>query len=295
MIQGWIGGGIAGTGAAMQFMAQRKREKATNRVAGQMRAAGEAVAAENFQISDNLRKALESIATERGGLLRDYFQRRVSPERVQAAEQARAARSGTAQGGLDRALAALRGPEGAYEPQARPYQQSQEGFMENREQPMLQAVLDQIAAEGYLTGGRNYDTQNQQTLALAQRPLDNEAELRSLLTGVRQAETQYDFNRLMYDLGLAMEEAQKKGAKEAFWGSILQNIGTGVAGGTNFTYASDTTGRTGTTGGLPATGGSWSGQPGGMRNPSEPGGGYDPYLDPGAMDLPGVDPQRPAV
>lgn len=277
MMNQWIGGGIAGTGAAMQFMAQRKREKAMNRVAEQMRKAGEANTQENFQISDNLRRALESVATERGGMLSDYFQRRVSPERMQAAETARTERTAVAQGGLERAMASLRGPEGAYEPAGHSYQESREGFMENREQPQLQAVLDQLAAEGYLTGGRNYDTQNQQTLALDQRPLDNEAELRMLLTGVRQGETQYDFNTLMAGLNRQMEEAQKRGAKEAFWGSILQNIGTGVAGGSDFKYVSDATGQEG------------------IRNdPRLPGGGYD-ETSPGALDLPGVDPTRPAA
>lgn len=294
---GWMQGissMFSGTGAAMQFMAQRKREKATNRVAGQMTRAGRANAAENYQISDNLRKALESIAAERQDLLGDYFERRISPDRVTAANLARSERELSAQGGMDRALSALAAPEGAYAPDSRAFQESLAGFETRREQPTLEALLSQIAAEGYLTGGRDYDTANQQELALGQRPLDNEAELRNLLTGVRQAETQYAFNTLMQKLVDDMEKAQKRGAKEAFWGSIIQNIGTGMAGGSQFNYASDTTGRTGSTGNLPVAGGMQF-PAGGTRNPNTVGGGGYTEDSPGAIDLPGVDPERPAV
>lgn len=226
-----LGMGLGMAGSAMQFMGQRKTARATERVAGKMRRAGESNASENFGISDNLRKALESITDRRTSELGDYFERRISPDRVTEAGMARDARDEAAGGGLQRALSALQPPEGAYVPNSAPFQQSLEGFEQRREMPSLEALLDQISAQGYLTGGQDYDTQNQQQMALNVRPYDNEAELRNLMTGVRQAETTSDFNGLMTKLNRDMEKAQQAGAKQAMIGSLMQMAGTAMSGG----------------------------------------------------------------
>jgi hypothetical protein len=255
-MSGWIGGAVGGTGSAMQFMAAGKRERATERVANKMEAAGKALGAEKFQISDNLRKALESISDTRQEMTGDYFQRRLSPDRTVAAQENEKVQVDSGAAGMARALGSIAGPPQAYHPGTAAFAASREGFDTRREQPTLQAVLDRIANEGYLTGAQNYDQGNQQQLAMDQRPLDNEAQLRQLLTGVRQGETQFNFDQLMSDLQRQMQDAQHTGDKEAFWGSILQNIGTGIAGGTDFSYTSPNgAAKPGTTGGgddLPA-------------------------------------------
>lgn len=251
-IGGWVGGGVAGTGAAMQFMSGRKREKAQNRVARDMNRATQAFGAENYAVSETLRKALNSIATQRMDITGDYLENRNSPARQLAAEQEQAQRVAASQMGLNKALAALHGPSDAYRGAdsqllsgqavqgqtsgmnpASAFDQSQAVYGA-REQPMLQGIMDQLRNQGYLEGGAAFDTQNQQQMALNMRPLDNEMLLRQLLTGVRQGENKFAYDQKMASLQRAMEAANRVGGTEALWGSILQNIGTGIAGGTNF-------------------------------------------------------------
>lgn len=294
---GWIGGGIAGTGSAMQFMAQRKREKAQNKVAENMKRETAAYGTERYDISDTLRKALDSIAQTRTGNTQEYFENRNSPERKLEAEREQAERVNASQSGLNQALAALHGPSTAYRGAdasllpgqavqgqtdgmnpASPLDQSMAAYGA-REQPGLQGILDQLAAQGYLTGAADFDTGNQQQLALNQRPLDNEAMLRQLLTGVRQGEAKFVHDNEMAGLQRAMEAANRVGATEALWGSILQNIGMGVAGqSSGFQYQSPNGANQ--PGAVPA---------GGMYgNPGAPiGGGYTTG-DPGAGDLPAL-------
>jgi hypothetical protein len=255
-VAGWIGGGVAGTGSAMQFMAQGKRERAQNRVAGEMRAETAQYGQERYDISDTLRRALDSIAQARTGNTEKYLENRNSPERQLAAEQMQNQRIDTAQGGLNKAMAALNGPSNAYRgadstttPGAAVMSPDQTGnpaspFDESlatygrREQPLLHGILQQLYNQGYLQGGANFDTQNQQSLAMHQAPLDNEMLLRQLLTGVRQGEAQYSHETTMAGLQRAMEAANRVGGTEMLWGSILQNVGTGIAGGTDFNYQS---------------------------------------------------------
>lgn len=255
-MSGWIGGGVAGTGSAMQFMAQRKREKAQNRVAGKMKSETASYGAERYDVSETLRKALDSIAQERIGNTQDYFENRNSPERQLAAEREQNQRVTASQSGLNKAMAALNGPSEAYRGPdstmtpgqvvtppggtgnpASPLDQSNQVYGA-REQPMLQGILQQLANQGFLEGGAQFDTQDQQNLALTQRPLDNEAMLRQLLTGVRQGEAKFNYDNQMSALQRAMEAANRVGSTEMLWGSILQNIGTGIAGGTDFQYSS---------------------------------------------------------
>ena len=286
-IGGWVGGGVAGTGSAMQFMAQGKREVAQNRVAGKMRKATTAYGRERKDISDNLRKALDSIVTARTGNETDYFENRNSPERNLEGNREREDRIQASQSGLNTALAVLNGPPDAYrgadsqftpgqslmqpgdqQLAISPIDQSQMIYSQ-LEQPMLQGVLEQLANQGFLEGVTGYDVTNSQNLAMAQRPLDNEMMLRQLLTGVRQGETKFNFDNTMAQLNKEMERANKVGSNEMLWGSILQNIGTGIAGGSNFNYQS-------------AHGGS----PNEAQNPEDRMGDYSEQ-SPGATDLPG--------
>lgn len=251
----WVGGAMSGTGSAMQFMAQGKRERAQNRVAGQMRAEATRFGQEKFEVSDTLRKALDSIAVKHGENTSDYIARRNSPDRQLLAEQEQDQRVAASQVGLNKALAAVNGPPGAYrgvDSVVSPGQavMSQGGVPSGsnldrsmaiygqREQPMLQGILAQLANQGFLQGGAHFDSRNQQQLALTQRPLDNEAMLRQLLTGLRQGESQLNNQQVMTGLNQDMEHANKVGSNEMLWGSILQNIGSGVSGSNSFSYQS---------------------------------------------------------
>jgi hypothetical protein len=86
-----------------------------------------------------------------------------------------------------------------------------------------------------LQGAAGFDTTNQQNLAQTLRPLDNEAFLRQLLTGIRQGETQLNFNQVMAALNQDMERANRVGGTEMMVGGILQNIGAGISGSGSFT------------------------------------------------------------
>lgn len=254
-VAGWIGGGISGTGSAMQFMAQRKREAAQNRVQNDMKNEEARYGQEQFDVSDTLRKALDSIAQQRTGLTSASIANRNSPQRELEAQQVEQQRVQASRAGMNQALAALQGPSNAYRgadgnllPGDAIQGQGAGGngsaldqstaVYGNRVHPALKAALDQLAAQGHLTGAANFDTQNQQQLAMAQRPLDNQSLLRQLLTGVRQGENTYAHSNAMNALQQAMEHANKTGSNEMLWGSILQNIGTGIAGGTDFKYSS---------------------------------------------------------
>lgn len=300
-IGGWVGGGVAGTGSAMQFMAQRKREKAQNRVSGKMKKEATRFGAERYDVSETLRKALDSIAQERIGNTQSYFENRNSPQRQLEAEREQHERVAASQSGLNKAMEALNGPSNAYRGPdsvmtpgqtvtppgptgmnpASPLDTANQVYGQ-REQPMLQGIMAQLANQGFLEGGAQFDTGNQQALALNQRPLDNESMLRQLLLGVRQGEAQFVHDNQMSALQRAMEAANRVGATEMLWGSILQNIGTGIAGGSNFQYSSPN-GANDPTGGANGAGGLYG-------NPGTPVGGGYTTGDPGAGDLPGLNP-----
>jgi hypothetical protein len=294
-VAGWIGAGVGGTGAAMGFMAQGKRERQQNRVAEDMRAETARFGQEQFDVSETLRRALEAVAHLRGETTQQYFDRRNSPERTLEGQRLEQVHTGAAQGGLEKALGAVRGPEGAYQPPGQtasaadvvtgaaaggrsPFDQSMAVYG-GHQADILGALMQQLAAGGYLSGLEGFDTSNQQKLALGLRPLDNEAFLRQLLTGVRQGEDQFAHANRMAQLGRDMEYANKVGSNEMLWGGILQNIGAGISGSGSF-QAPDSQRPAEANGSLNTS----------TINPNDRlGNGYS-MESPGALDLNGVGP-----
>lgn len=293
-VAGWIGAGVGGTGAAMGFMAQGKREKAQNRVADLMRSETARYGQEKFDVSETLRRALESVAHLRGETTQDYFDRRNSPERQLEGQRVEQAHTTAAQGGLEKALTMVRGPDGAYQVPGQtasaadvvtgaaaggrsPFDRSMAVYG-GHQADILSALMAQLAAGGYLSGVEGFDTGNQQQLAMGLRPLDNEAFLRQLLTGVRQGEAQFAHNNIMAQLGRDMDWANKVGSNEMLWGGILQNIGAGISGSGSFTAPESQTPRESS--GINATS---------ISEGDRLGNGYS-MESPGAYDLMGVGP-----
>jgi hypothetical protein len=231
MVPGWgtvVGGVMVAAGTGLSMLGSHKSSKAQERVMRQRRAEEERFGGEQYRISDNLRKAMEGVALAHGQELTAYMEARNGPERIAAANEAQLRQEQAGQSGMDRAMAALAGPDTARAPVQQPYQESLDTNLADQ-RPGLQALMDQIANSGYLQGLQNYDTGNQQGMDLRLAPLQNVVGNEMLVGGVEGAENSR-FNQLMRQrLGLAAQDASREGNGMMLAGALAGLAGKGLA------------------------------------------------------------------
>jgi hypothetical protein len=231
VVPGWgtaIGAVVGAAGAGLSLMGSSKRAKAMERVLRERRQEEERYGQEQFRISDNLRKAMEGIALAHGEELTAYMEARNSPARIAAAQEAEQRQVDAGQSGMDRALAALAGPNTVRAPDQAPYTESLETNLADQ-RPGLQALLDQIQNSGYLSGLSDYDTGNRQGMDLRLAPLQNVVGNEMLVGGVESAENSR-FNQLMRQhLGLKAQDAERAGNGLSLAGGLTALAGQGIA------------------------------------------------------------------
>jgi len=231
MVPGWgtvVGGAMVAAGAGLSMLGAHDRDKAMQRVMRRRRAEEERYGHEQYRISDNLRKAMEGVALAHGEELTAYMEDRNGPARIAAAEEAQVRQETAGQSGMDRALAALAGPDTVRAPVQQVYTDSLNTNLADQK-PGLQALLDQISNSGYLTGLENYDTGNRQGMDLRLAPLQNVVGNEQLIGGVESADNQR-FNQLMRQhLGLKALDAEQAGNGKMLAGALAGLVGQGIS------------------------------------------------------------------
>jgi hypothetical protein len=231
MVPGWgtvVGGAMVAAGAGLSMLGAHDRAKAMERVMRQRRQEEERYGAEQFRVSDNLRKAMEGVALAHGQELTQYMEARNGPARIAAANEAQVRQEQAGQSGMDRAMAALAGPNTPRAPIQQPFAQSLETNLADQ-RPGLEALLAQISNSGYLTGLENYDTGNRQGMDLRLAPLQNVVGNEMLVGGVEGAENSR-FNQLMRQhLGLKGQDAEQVGGGKMLAGALAGLVGQGIS------------------------------------------------------------------